>query len=334
MMKRTGILLLALALPMNACTSMAINMMVPTIEKLSAVGFEKNDLEFVGTAMPASLLQLEGMLTLSPKNAQLAKIVAETKCGYAFGWLEKVNTTRAAQYYVEGKDLALRGLYNANKKYRKAIDEGKPIHEAIDAIDDKDMVPLLFQVANCWGNWLNLNKADMSALFKVPALMAALYKILELDPDHFYGSTYMVFGSIFAAMPEMAGGGLERSKVCFNKAFEVSKGEFLLVHHMYALSYATVLKDLSEADLFDQQKPFVRDELKAKLNPKQLQRVLPCGIEQKPAPDSKTGAELFDSLVKTIEDTDAAVNKSLTLANMMAKEKTAAIKAKRGDWFF
>lgn len=313
---------------------MAINMMVPTIEKLSAVGFAKTDLEFVGTAMPASLLQLEGMLTLSPKNEQLAKIVAETKCGYAFGWVEKNNVDKAAMYYIEGKDLALQGLYDSNKKYRKAIDAGKPINEAIDAIGDADAVPLLFQVANCWGNWLNLNKSDMSALFKVPALMASLYKILELDPGYFYGSVHMIFGSIYAAMPEMAGGGVEKARACFDKAFEVSENNFLLVHYMYAMGYATVLKDLTEAELFNPEKPFVRPELAQQLSPAQLAKLLPCGISEKPKPSEKSGTEIFDGMVQLIETTDASVEPNLALANMMAKEKTAELKAKRSQWFF
>ncbi|RMF16420.1 MAG: hypothetical protein D6761_06285 [Candidatus Dadabacteria bacterium] len=333
---KTVLRLTALALPLSlsACTTMAINMMVPTIEKLSSVGFQKTDMEYVGTAMPASILQLEGMLTLSPKNARLAKIVAEAKCGYAFGWIEPKDPQRAAEYYVEAKDLALRALYDSNKKYRKAIDAGKPIHEAIDAIDDADAVPLLFQVANCWGNWLNVNKSDMSALFKVPALMASMYKILELDPSYFYGSIYMVFGAMYAAMPEMAGGGVERARACFDKALEASEGKFLLVHYMIAQSYATVLKDLSETDLFNPDKPFVRPELAAKLDKRQMLRVVPCGVTEKPTPRDMTGAQIFDEMMRYIEETPATIEPNLALANTMAKDKAATLKSQRDEYFF
>ena len=107
----------ASALLFTGCTKMVVGMMVPTIEKLSAVGFSKTDTDFMGTAMPGALLQLEGFLELSPSNYKLLKIVAETKCGYAMGWVEPKDTELASKYYLEGKDLALRGLYAQNKKY-------------------------------------------------------------------------------------------------------------------------------------------------------------------------------------------------------------------------
>lgn len=288
---------LALALSATGCTKMFVNATVPTIQKLSALGFAKTDLDFMGAALPPSLLQLEGFLTIVPENEALLVMVAESKCGYALGWIEDNDPELASKYYLEGRDLALKALYLQSKGYRKAIDAGEPVHKAVQRVDDPDLVPTLFTAGNCWASWLQLNLTSSKALFAQPSIVALMQRVLDIDPNYYHGGAYLFFGSYYSSIPAIAGGGLAKGHEYFQKAFAASNNNFLLVHYYYAKTYATLLKDLED-----------------------------------PA-SGKPGAVLFDEAIAHIENTPADAIPELGLANAIAKEKARALKARRSEFF-
>lgn len=279
------------------CTRLVVDRLVPAIGQVNAVAASKTDLEFMGKALPASILNLEGLLALDPDNLELIRLVAGSKCGYAVGWIEDQDPTRASRYYLEGQNLALDGLYKGSRSYRRAIDAGSSKSDAIATIKDPDMVPLLFELGTCGGAWLALNVKDPIALFNVPFVLGAMKKIIELDPNYFYGSAYMFLGAYYARTPAMAGGGLAKGKEYFQKAFTISKHKMLMTHYWYAKAYATTLRDLKDPD---------------------------SGL---------TGRQIFDKMIKTIENADANTADDLALANAVAKRKAKNLKAERKSIF-
>ncbi len=298
-MKKLAAIIAATSLASTGCTSMIIGMMVPTMKDLASVGFEKTDLDFMGAAMPASLLQLEGMHLLAPKNEELAMLIAESKCGYALGWVEDENPKLASKYYMEGKELALLALSGLSKEYRKTVEAGGTIQDGINAITDDDelIIHALFTLGNCWGNWLNVNMTNPRALFAVPAIVAAMGKVKDMSPGYFYGSAELFFGSYYTMIPAIAGGGLEKGRKYFEEAFAASDEKMLLVHFYMAKAYAGMLKDLEDPV------------------------------------SGKTGEEIFDEMIAYIENFDSDSFPELALVNSMAKKKASILKAKKDQIF-
>lgn len=287
----------AVALLLGGCTSFVVDRMAPTLGEIARFGNTKTDVGFMEDALPASILQIEGMLQLSPDNELLMLMVAQAKCGYALGYVEHVDPARASGYYLEGKDLALRALREQNSDFADAIEEGEPVREAVALVENVDDVPAVFWAGNCWGNWLNHNLTNPRAYFAVPDITALMQRVLDLDPEHYHGGAHLFFGSYYAAIPPMAGGGLEKARKHFDKAFEISDGKFLMVHYLFAKSYCTMLKD--------------------QVDPK----------------TGKTGEELFDEMLAKIEAADADAVASLGLANAIAKRKAERLAAERDKYF-
>jgi hypothetical protein len=72
---------------------------------------------------------------------------------------------------------------------------------------------------------------------------ACLEKVLEIRPDYFYGTSYVLMGSLLAARPRMLGGDATMAKTFFQKAMDVTQGRFFLVHYYFAKHYAVRAQD-------------------------------------------------------------------------------------------
>jgi hypothetical protein len=296
-MKARAFLVLIVLVASSGCTTVAVHVVLPMIKDLSSVGYSKTDLDFMGKALPPSLLQLEGFHKVAPNDTELMVLIAEGKCGYAMGWVEDDDPQLASQYYLEGKELALEAIYKESKEYRKVIDRGGKTHEALKAITDEDVVPALFSLASCWGSWLNANKNETRAMFEVPSVLAANERILELEPGHSHGASYVFLAAYYTTLPAMAGGGLAKGHEYFEKAFEYGNNQMLLAHYFMAKTYAVKLKDLED-----------------------------------PA-SGKTGEQIFDEMLSHIETADPLANPDLGLINAIAKEKARKLAAERDQYF-
>jgi hypothetical protein len=68
---------------------------------------------------------------------------------------------------------------------------------------------------------------------------------LDIEPDFLYGSPYVLMGTILSAKPKMLGGDADAARAHFDKAMDLSKGEFLLVHYYFAKYYAVRVQNRS-----------------------------------------------------------------------------------------
>jgi len=67
--------------------------------------------------------------------------------------------------------------------------------------------------------------------------------VAELDETYYYGTVHSMLGSLYSAPPKAMGGNPEKAKRHFQRAFELSKSKFLVVHLMYAKFYAVQIQD-------------------------------------------------------------------------------------------
>jgi len=89
---------------------MMVDGMKPMMEKMNIAVNQNPDVETVRRAMPASLVQLDGFIEVSPDNEDLLLRASEAYGGYAFLFIEDTDKKRAAKLNKKARDYALRVL--------------------------------------------------------------------------------------------------------------------------------------------------------------------------------------------------------------------------------
>jgi len=227
--------------------ALGVKAAMPVLDDINAAVFKQSDIALVETALPATLIIIEGLLETSPENQDLLAMAAQALCAYGFGFIEDKDKDRAKAIYIKGRDYGIKAL-RQNGKFNKALKKKIPFWDAVKVINDKDMLPALFWTGQCIGNLVNLDMSDPENLVDIPKAKALMEKVMEFDDKFFFGGAHIFMGAYYAILPALFGGGLDKSEVEFKKAFEISQEKFLVAYYYYARFYVTTLKD---AELFD-----------------------------------------------------------------------------------
>ncbi len=227
----------------NMRTKMMVNGMRPMMDKMKIAVNRNSDVELVRDAMPASLVQLDGFIEVSPENDDLLLRAAEANGGYAFLFLIDTDKPRARELYEKAKEYSLRVLMK-NDDFHDAFD--KSIDEFTTSLKtfDKDDVRALFFTAQSWLSWIGLSHADdPKALIDLPKVEALMDRVLELDDTFNHGGVHAMLGAYLASRPVMFGGNPEEANYHFKQAFEISESKFLMWKYMYAKFYTVQIQD-------------------------------------------------------------------------------------------
>ncbi len=237
-MKKTAFSLYIFILPMlglAGCTRLAVNATSSLMPNLTRAFFEECDLDLARQSLPAELKLMEGLLKNAPENREILTALCIGFTGYAMLFVEEEDPERASRLYLRAREYGL-----------KAIGLEEATHQAIPgrlkAIDRDEMKPL-FWIAMSWNAWINLNLDKPAALGELSIAQACLARVMEMDPDYFFGSPYIISGSVLAARPKMLGGDAAKSKALFSKAMAASNGQFFLAQYYYAKYYAVRVQD-------------------------------------------------------------------------------------------
>ena len=237
-MKKTSRSLFAivlLMLLMTGCMRLALNASSSLIPNLTRAFFEECDLQLAEQSLPAELKLMEGLLKNAPQNKEILTALCMGFTGYAMLFVEEEDPERASRLYLRARGYGL-----------KAIGIENPDHEVILArlsLMDKDQIEPLFWVTMSWNGWINLNLDKPAALGDLSTAQECLKRVMEINPEYFYGSPYIINGSMLAAMPKILGGDAAKAKEFFTKALAVSNGKFFLAQYYYAKYYAVRIQD-------------------------------------------------------------------------------------------
>ncbi|MCJ7687424.1 MAG: TRAP transporter TatT component family protein, partial [Desulfobacteraceae bacterium] len=222
-MKKTSCSLFAivlLMLLMTGCTRLALHATSPLIPNLTMAFFEECDLELAEQSLPAELKLMEGLLKSAPQSKEILTALCMGFTGYAMLFVEEEDPERASRLYLRARRYGL-----------KAMGIEDPDHQAILArlsAMDKEQIEPLFWVIMSWNGWINLNLDKPAALGDLTAAQECLKRVMEINPEYFYGSPYIINGSMLAARPKILGGNAAKAKEFFTKAISASKGRFFL----------------------------------------------------------------------------------------------------------
>ena len=197
--------------------------------------FEECDLKLAEESLPAELKLMEGLLKNDPDNQQILTSLCMGFTGYAMLFVEDDNPERASRLYLRAKTYGLKAMGIENVSSRQILDQIKKI--------PRENIEMLFWTTMAWNAWVNLNLDKPAAIGESTLAEACLKRVLEIEPDFYYGAPYVLMGSILAARPKMLGGNAPEAKTCFEKAITLSDGKFLLAQYYFARYYSVRVQD-------------------------------------------------------------------------------------------
>ena len=223
-------------------TRMMVDSMDPLMAKMNDAVAKHTDVELVKDAMPAALIQLDGLIEASPDNVGLLVRAAEGYNGYTFVFIEGKDNERAKRLYYRAFGYASRAL-KQHRRVAAAFDG--PVDEfeaALQTLGKKD-VPALFWAASSWLSWAGLNVDDPEIFLALPKIRRMLNRCIELDETYRYGIAHTVLGVLNASRSVAQGGKPEQAKAAFDRAFALSSRKVLVFQLMYAQYYAYQIQD-------------------------------------------------------------------------------------------
>jgi len=220
-----------------------ISQMQPIMQGMSMSTNRNADFETVKKAMPASLLQLDGFIEVSPDNTDVLIRAAEAYSGYAFLFVEDTDKLRAAKLHKKARNYALRAL-NHNQVFGDPLAcSNDEFNEALKKLTKEDARALFF-ATNSWLSCMGLSwRNDPEIVNDRSKILAMMDRMMELENTFNYGAIHVMFAVYSAAPAVLLGGNIELSKQHFDKAFEISDSKFLPWHYLYAKYYAVRIQD-------------------------------------------------------------------------------------------
>lgn len=229
----------------------------------AAPAFEEYwDYDLAGEALPATIVQFEGILRVVPDNEAILSQLAQAYVAYAYGWVEAdveelefegeydeadVQRRRARTMYMRALDLTQHWVRLHNADVDVAI-KGT-VEELENWLDEvfvmeADAQMLLWQ-GYAWGSYINAAKDDMEAVADLEYAKAFVARSIELDPDYYNAAGFTFMG--VATASELAGD-MDVAKVYFEKALARTERRALQIQLNMARYYAVKEGD---RDLFD-----------------------------------------------------------------------------------
>jgi len=229
-------LILAVLLPwLGACSTgqmvarTSTSIMDSNVEAMN----RETDLALAEASMPANLKLIEGLIQEDPNNTELLAYAAQGFYGYAFGFVELSDRQRAEALYGRGADYGKRAL----QSYGLDIDLDTASVEEIDAAVGKlrkGTVPALFWTASNWAKQIDLKRTDPASIAQLPATERLMHRVLELQPDYYYGGAYVYYGVYYGSRAPMLGGDFAKSGQNFASANALTDGKLLMVDVLQA----------------------------------------------------------------------------------------------------
>lgn len=217
----------------------------------------EDDVELAQQASLGFLKMLEGFYFQNPKDKKILFLLTRAYAGYAYGFTEnqilantqdeeqlKLSLQRAKRFYGRAKTYGI-ALLSQKSSFKKGMTQGvDDFTKSLKAFGKAD-VPAMFWTGFAWASHLNFNKDSPEAVIELPKVEALMKRVIELDPEFYYGGPYTFFGAFYGSRPKMLGGDPDLSKEYFEKALAVTEGKHLMSKVAYAQFYAVQTQNLS-----------------------------------------------------------------------------------------
>jgi tetratricopeptide (TPR) repeat protein len=221
------------------------------------------DYDLAGEAMPATIVQLEGILRVVPDNDEILSQLSQAYIAYAYGWVEAdiealefesdydeadAQRRRTRTMYLRAIDLTRHRIRLHNEDVDNAV---RGTVEDLEAwlqevfVQENDAELLLWH-GYAWGSYINSAKDDMEAVADLAYAKAFVVRSIELDPDYYNAAGYTFMG---VATASDLGADMDKAKAYFEKALARTERRALITQVNMARYYAVQTGD---RELFDE----------------------------------------------------------------------------------
>lgn len=195
----------------------------------------------VGTALPAYLLLLDGLLVDRPDSPALLRAASELYAAYAGSFVAEPE--RAQRLSRRALDYARRLTCIEIKSLCASLDG--PVNSFVAELGrvKPAELPTLQVLAAAWTGQIQANSGDWAAIAALPKAQALVERSLAIDPNAADGMPWVYLGVLQSLRPAAVGGQPERGREAFERAIEISSGRNLMAKTLYAEYYARLLFD-------------------------------------------------------------------------------------------
>ncbi len=224
---------------------------VPTYDR-------ESDLELAEQASASNLKMMEGLLEVTPEDADLLLLTSSSFTRYAFGFIEEqveiadeqfdfdtktAQVKRAVDFYERGKRYGMRWIALRRARFHSLVDQDlDTLAEAMQEFTLED-VPGLFWTAYAWGSIISLQQNDPDRLAELSKVELMMERVRELDETYFFGGPHLFYGAFYGTRSEMLGGDPARAKKHLERAIEITEGRFLMARYLLAKGYCVQAQD-------------------------------------------------------------------------------------------
>jgi len=224
------------------CARLALRFSPELIDNLAQSLFEECDPAVAKSAMPAELKILEGFLRTDPGNRRILATLSMGYAGYALLFVEEEDPERASRLYLRARQYGLRAMGGKAGALAEAGHSKETVQRLLSDVGPKNAEALLW-TAMAWTLWIHHNLDKPAALAQLTTVQACVDRMLEIQPDAFYGVPYVLKGTVLAAQPTLLGGDLKGAKTYFDRALASTAGRFFLASYYCARYYAVAAQD-------------------------------------------------------------------------------------------
>jgi hypothetical protein len=246
-MKRYFLFIPALMLLEGCIQTIAVRSMADIMDYGFQAFNEESDLQIAHESLAGNLKLIEALIKADPANEKFLLFASQGYNAYALAFAEDDSVERARLFYQRGKEFSMR-ILEKNEKFKEAINaDDAAFRRALESFSKSD-VPAIFWTASNWFSYINISRADISALADISKATAMMEYVLKTDSSYYYGGAYLFLGAIEGSTPQILGGKPELSKEYFEKCMALNNGKFLLADLFYAKTYAVQTQN---QDLFE-----------------------------------------------------------------------------------
>ncbi|PKN38099.1 MAG: hypothetical protein CVU62_04365 [Deltaproteobacteria bacterium HGW-Deltaproteobacteria-2] len=243
-------LIFFLAVGVSGCTATrhtvqntAVTLLDTSVDDLVDGIMRTNNGAFVKDGLPGALLVITGLTELAPTDYKLLSTTSFLYAAYAL-FVEDGNEDYAISLYKVGTEYALRAMKVNNSKFRKALESGTPVYDAVKFLTKDDLKALTWYGVNL-AKRVTLQLETPDVIMDVQDGIAAAKRGNEIDPKYSWGVNWAVLGVFYAIIPPVMalGGGAETSRDAFANGNKAENGEFGVMDVLQARYLAALIKD-------------------------------------------------------------------------------------------
>jgi predicted anti-sigma-YlaC factor YlaD len=232
-------LAIAFACMSSGCSikKMAVNKLGDALAHSGSTFAGDDDPELIRAAAPFSLKLMETLLAESPRHQGLLLAASKNFAQFAYAFVQQdademeskdlaaatAMRERARRLYLRARNYGLRGIEVKHPQFEQCLRTN-----ASGAVQScrKEDVPLLYWTGLSWAGAIALSKDDPEMIADLPFVDVLIQRCEELDPDFGEGSLHsllIVFESVRKNVP---GDPTLRIQKHFDRAMELSRGQF------------------------------------------------------------------------------------------------------------